>query len=276
MWSHDQARCRVVQTSRVVTWTTADPESARTVLMRRAARPRLLVPVPHGTFVLGPDPGTSATLLDNLRLLRIQGSASVGLVWTETTAWLVYFDGVVRGWRFGPDSSIEPAPPRRLPEGLGWLTDAVEAVREHGVGALCVALESAGFPAEAAALLRIDGGEVDDAVPHHEKKWWESVIGERHGMAEAPGRPFAGGNRVAYAVTSAVGLPLVMALIAWFTAKDVYPSLFGVTLLVLGGLTLPVVAGWSVLTVNRARREAPFPERDVLGMSAWARSAEEE
>ncbi|MFS8102839.1 hypothetical protein LFM09_37495 [Lentzea alba] len=265
-----------MHTSRVVTWTTADPESARTVLLRRAARPRLLVPVPHGTFVLGPDPRTSATLLDNLRLLRIQGSASVGLMWTETTAWLVYYDGAVRGWRFGPDSSFEPESPRRLPEGLGWLTDAVEAVRGQGIGALRDALESAGFPAEAAALLRIDGGEVDDAVPHHEKKWWESVIGERHGMSEAPGRPFGGGNRVAYAVSIAVGLPLVMAFIAWITVQGVYPSLFGVTLLVLGGLALPVAVGWSFLTVHRVRRAAPFPERDVLGMSAWARAAEEE
>src|SRR5688572_456990 len=56
---HGQARCLTVHTPRVVIWTTSDPDSTRTALSRRAARPRLLVPVPHGTFVLGPVPHTS-------------------------------------------------------------------------------------------------------------------------------------------------------------------------------------------------------------------------
>ena len=88
------------------------------------------MPVPHGTFVLGPDPHMSDTLADNLRAVK---GVRVGLVWTETTAWIVYSDGGVRGWRLGPDDSFEPAAPKRLPDGLGWLPDAVEAVRAHGV-----------------------------------------------------------------------------------------------------------------------------------------------
>lgn len=236
------------------------------MLNRRGARPRLLVPVPHGTFVLGPAPHPS--IRDDLRLLRIQGSATAGLLWTDTTAWLVYFDGKLRGWRFGPDTSFEPARPQRLPDGLGWLTEAVAAAEEQGFTALTTALEGAGFHAEAAALRRIDAGETDDAVPHHEKKWWEPLLGERHGMAEPPGRPFAAGNRVAQAALGVVaGFMLPVNVFLW-QLPHVFQLLF-----------LPVLALTSahlVLAVHRVRRGDPFPERDVLGMSAWARAAEGE
>ncbi|ANZ38546.1 hypothetical protein BBK82_23275 [Lentzea guizhouensis] len=250
----------------MVTWTTADAESARTVLNRRGARPRLLVPVPHGTFVLGPAPHPSAH--DNLRLLRIQGSATVGLLWTDTTAWLVHFDGKLRGWRFGPDRSFEPAPPQRLPDGLGWLADAARAAEGHGLTALTTALEEVGFHSEAAALRRIDAGEADDAVPHHEKKWWETFIGERHGMAEPPGKPFAAGNRVVHAVasgTAVLALPLIVFL--WQL-----PPLFHLVALP----SVPLAVTYTALQISRARRRDPFPEFDVLGMSAWARAAEGE
>ncbi|KOV85859.1 hypothetical protein ADL03_09765 [Nocardia sp. NRRL S-836] len=158
--------------------------------------------MPHGTFVLGPAPHPS--VWDDLRLLRIQGSAATGLLWTDTTAWLVHFDGRLRGWRFGPDTSFEPARPDRLPEGLGWLTEAVAAAEQQGL----TALEGAGFHAEAAAVRGIDAGETDDAVPHHEKKWWEAVAGERRGAAEAPGRPFAAGNQA------------VLGMSAWARAAE--------------------------------------------------------
>ena len=264
-----------MHTPRVVIWTTSDPESARTALNRRGARPRLLVLVPHGTFVLGPDPYTSDTLVDSLRVVN---GVRVGLVWTETTAWLVYFDGAVRGWRFGPDDSFEPATPKRLPDGLGWLTDAVEAVRQRGaqhgalgglggLGALRVAMESAGFPADAAALVKIDGGEVDDAVPRHEKKWWERLFGERSGLADV--RP----------VHPAVVFPGALAAAAagvYFFARLGIPDLVLVPLFVLMAVFVVMATGQTTVVWHRARRHAPFPERDVLGMSAWAREADQE
>ncbi|PWK88862.1 hypothetical protein C8D88_102128 [Lentzea atacamensis] len=266
-----------MHTPRVVIWTTSDPESTRTALSRRLARPRLLVPVPHGTFVLGPDPHTSSTFLDNLRIVN---GVRVGLVWTESTAWIVYFDGTVRGWRFGPDDSFEPAPPKGLPDGLSWLTDAVEAVREHGVidglGALRVALEAAGYPADTVAMVKIDGGEVDDAVPHHEKKWWETLLGERHGMAEAPGKPFtAGGPLKAAALQVGTALALLVVFV-FFVEEGVFPDAFTLVMLVLGGLALPFAVAHGAFSVHRSRRRDPFPERDILGMSAWARAADEE
>lgn len=247
------------------------------MLSRRLARPRLLVPVPHGTFVLGPDPYTASTLLDNLRIVP---GVRVGLVWTETTAWIVYFDGTVRGWRFGPDDSFAPAPPKGLPEGLSWLTGAVEAVREHGVfdglGALRVALESAGFPADAAALVKIDGGEVDGAVPRHEKKWWETLLGERHGMAEAPGKPFTAGGALPAAALQ-IGTALTMLPVFVFILREeVFPDAFTLVVLVLIGLAVPFTVAHGVFSVRRSRRRDPFPERDVLGMSAWARAADQE
>lgn len=260
-----------MHTPRVVIWTTSDPESERTALSKGGARPRLLVPVPHGTFVLGPDPHTRATLIDNLRIVK---GVRVGLVWTDTTAWIVYFDGAVRGWRLGPDDSFEPGKPTRLPEGLSWLTGAVEAVRAHGVldglGALRVALESAGFPMDAAALVKIDGGEVDDAVPHHEKKWWERVFGERSGLRDVrpvhsvhPALPLAGLVAAAAAslfLLTRLGIPaLVMA--------PLYVLMVGA--LVIGTAQIAVV--W-----HRSQRIDPFPERDILGMSAWARAADQE
>lgn len=267
-----------MRTPRVVIWTTSDPESARTALSRRGARPRLLVPVPHGTFVLGPDPHTSETLIDTLRIVK---GVRVGLVWTETTAWLVYFDGTVRGWRFGADAHFEPAPPKRLPEGLSWLADAVEAVRAHGpidgISALCVALESAGFSADTAALVKIDAGEVDDAVPHHEKKWWETFLGERHGMAEAPGKPFTAGGALQLAVLQ-IGTALAgLGASAYFYLEhSPFPDAFSLAFLAACVLALPFVVAHGVLSVHRARRSAPFPERDVLGMSVWTRAADQE
>jgi hypothetical protein len=267
-----------VHTPRVVIWTTSDPDSTRTALSRRAARPRLLVPVPHGTFVLGPVPHTSETLLDNLRIVK---GVRAGLVWTETTAWLVYFDDAVRGWRFGPDDRSEPGEPKRLPEGLSWLTDAAEAVRAHatidGIGALRVALEAAGFSAEATALVKIDAGEVDDAVPHHEKKWWERLLGERLGMSEAPGKPFTAGGAVQAAALHIGTVLAGLAAFAYFyQERSPFPDAFSLGFLVALLLALPFAVGHSALSVHRARRKAPFPERDVLGMSAWARAAEEE
>ncbi|GLY49464.1 hypothetical protein [Lentzea sp. NBRC 102530] len=253
---------------RVVVWTTADPERTSAELSRRAARPRLLVPVPHGTFVLGPEPYTAETLIDGLRVVK---GRRIGLMWTESTAWLVYFDGEVRGWRFGPDDSFEPAPPRRLPEGLGWLGEAAETVRRQGVhdgiGALCTALEAAGYFLDAQALVRVDGGEVDDALPHHEKKWWESLVGERQGMADTPWVD----PRPSFAGTAAVAFLLVFLLVA----NDVPVQ-----------ITVPVCAllvcalAWSgavcAVVWSRRRRTDAFPVRDVLGMSAWAREADQE
>lgn len=257
-----------MHTLRVVIWTTSDPDSTRTALGRRAARPRLLVPVPHGTFVLGPDPHTSGTLADNLRAVK---GVRVGLVWTETTAWIVYSDGAVRGWRFGPDVLFEPAPPQRLPDGLSWLADAVAAVRAHGVldglSALRIALESAGFALDAAALIKIDAGEVDDAVPQHEKQWWERLFGERSGAAQIPA-----GNPVVHLLGAIAGL----AVFGWVFSWAPFPTEFTVVLYVLLTLAFVVGSGQSVVSILRARRTEPFPERDVLGMSAWARAAEEE
>ena len=266
--AHDQARFLIVRTSRVVIWTTSDAESARAALNRRGARPRLLVPVPHGTFVLGPDPHTSETLIDNLRIVT---GVRVGLMWTETTAWLLYFDGAVRGWRFGPDDFFEPETPRRLPDGLSWIPGAVEAVRAHGVldglGALRVALESAGFALDATALVKIDGGEVDDAVPHHGKKWWERFFGERSGLADV--RP----------VHPAVTLPCALAAIAaaaFFLYRWGTPELVLVPLCVLGVVSILVATAQTAVVWSRGQRADPFAERDVLGMSAWARAADEE
>lgn len=257
-----------MHTSRVVIWTTSDPDSVRAAFARRAARPRLLVPVPHGTFVLGPDPHTSGTVADNLRAVP---GVRVGLVWTETTAWIVYFDGVVRGWRLGPDEFFEPATPKRLPDGLSWLTDAVEAVRAHGVldglSALRTALESAGFALDAAALVKIDAGEVDDAVPHHGKQWWERLFGERSGMSEVQTRKPA-----LHLVGALVGL----AVCTWVFTWAPFPAEFTMVMYALAALAIVMVIGQSVVAMSRARRAEPFPERDVLGMSAWARAAEEE
>lgn len=257
-----------MHTPRVVIWTTSDPESARASLLRHSARPRLLVPVPHGTFVLGPDPYTSETLIDTLRIVK---GVRVGLVWTETTAWLVYFDGAVRGWRFGPDDSFEPATPKRIPDGLSWLTDAAAAVRAQGVidglSALRIALESAGFYTDAAALVRIDGGEVDEAVPHHEKKWWESVAGERQWMSDLPvvnpALPLAG--------TVVMGLALVFLL-----SGPGIPALLSVPVYVLLAGALAMQSAVNAVFWQRGQRVDPFPERDILGMSDWARAAEEE
>lgn len=253
---------------RVLVWTTSDPEPARTALSGRAARPRLLVLVPHGTFVLGQDPYTSETLIDNLRVVK---GVRVGLVWTETTAWIVCFDGAVRGWRFGPDDFFEPERPGRLPEGLSWLTDAVHAVRAHGVndglGALRVALESVGFPADATALVKIDGGELDGAVPHHEKKWWESLFGERQWMAETkPVNP----------VFSLAGMLLLVPVLAFFLTRPGIPAQISVPVCVLTASALVMVAGTTAVFWSRGRRADPFPEQDPLGMSVWARAAEEE
>lgn len=69
-------------------------------------RPRLLVPVAHGTFVLGPALCTSESLIDALRVVK---GRRIGLVWTEN-------DGLDRLLR--------------LPEGPSWLSDAAEAVRD--------------------------------------------------------------------------------------------------------------------------------------------------
>lgn len=257
-----------MHTPRVVIWTTTDPESTRTALRRHAARPRLLVPVPHGTFVLGPDPHTSDTVADNLRAVK---GVRVGLVWTETTAWIVYFDGVVRGWRLGPDDSFEPAAPKQLPDGLGWLSEAVEAVRAQGVldglGALRTALESAGFALDAAALVKIDAGEVDDAVPHHEKRWWERLFGERSGMSEAQAT-----KPVLHLIGALVGL----VVCAWVFVRAPFPTELLAVLYVLTALAIVMVVGQGVVAMSRVRLAEPFPERDVLGMSAWARAAEEE
>ena len=223
--------------------------------------------MPHGTFVLGPAPHPSVK--DDLRLLRVQGSVTTGLLWTDTTAWIVLFDGGLRGWRFGPDTSFEPERPRRLPDGLGWLAEAVAAAEGQGLTALTTALEGAGFHAEAAAVRRIDAGEVDDAVPHHEKKWWESVLGERLGMAEPPGRPVTAVNRIAQAVLAVVCVVLAVPVnvVLW----QLPPALHLLAL----PLAVPAVAHL-VVEVHRVRRSEPFPERDVLGMSAWARAAEGE
>lgn len=257
-----------MHTPRVIIWTTSDPESTRTALSRDGARPRLLVPVPHGTFVLGPDPYTPATLFDNLRVVR---GVRVGLMWTETTAWLVYFDGAVRGWRFGPGESFEPALPKRLPEGLGWLAGAAEAVREHGVldglSAVRIVLESAGFALDAAALVKIDDGEVDDAVPRHEKKWWERLFGEQRGLAHVP------------PVHPALALPGLLAAAAvgvYFFSRMGIPDLIVAPVYLL--VIVSVVVGTAQMAVagRRRRRAEPFPERDVLGMSAWARAADQE
>jgi hypothetical protein len=228
----------------------------------------LLVPVPHGTFVLGPDPYTSETLIDSLRVVK---GVRLGLVWTETTAWIVYFDGAVRGWRFGPDDFFEPARPGRLPEGLSWLTDAVDAVRAHGVidglGALRVALESAGFPTDATALVKIDGGEVDDAVPHHEKKWWETVFGERQWMAD---------TRPVNPVHSLACTLLLIPVVIFFMTRQWVPAQISVPLYLLLAAALVMTAGVNAVFWSRGRRADPFPEQDVLGMSAWARAADEE
>ncbi|WP_439660826.1 hypothetical protein ACSHWB_04525 [Lentzea sp. HUAS TT2] len=258
----------IVHTPRVVIWTTSDLESARAELSRRPSRPRLLVPVPHGTFVLGPDPYTSETLIDGLRVVK---GRRIGLVWTETTAWLVYFDGAVRGWRFGPDDYFEPEPPKRLPEGLSWLGEAAEAVRERGaldgLDALRIALESAGFALDAAALVRIDGGEVDESVPYHEKKWWEGLVGERQGMSDQqwinPALPLGG------MVLVSAALVLVLALLK-------IPVVITVPLYVLLSVALAMLAAITAVSWHRGRRADPFPVRDILGMSAWAREADQE
>ncbi|WP_434440462.1 hypothetical protein [Lentzea sp. E54] len=253
---------------RVVIWTTSDSESARAELSKRAARPRLLVPVPHGTFVLGPEPYTSQTLIDGLRMVK---GRRIGLVWTETTAWLVYFDGVIRGWRFGQEDFFEPDTPRRLPEGLSWLDEAVEAVREQGtidgIGALRTALESTGFFLDAAALVRIDGGEVDEAVPRHEKKWWEGIVGERQGMSDAPWvNPFL---PLGSMLLMAPALVLLLALLK-------IPLVVTIPLYVLLAATLVMFTATAAVVWHRGRRADPFPVRDVLGMSAWAREAHQE
>jgi hypothetical protein len=192
-------------------------------------------------------------------------------MWTETTAWLVYFDGVVRGWRFGPDDFFEPPPPRRLPEGLSWIPDAVEAVRARGVldglAALRIALESAGFALDATALVKIDAGEVDDAVPHHEKKWWERFFGERSGLADV--RP----------VHPAVMFPGALAAVAaaaFFLFRWGIPEPVLVPLCVLWVVSVVVATAQITVVWSRARRTGPFVERDVLGMSAWACAADEE
>lgn len=265
---HDQARCLIVHTPRVVIWTTSDLASTRTALAKAGARPRLLVPVPHGTFVLGPNPCTSESLIDTLHVVK---GMRVGLMWTETTAWLVCLGGGVRGWRFGPDDSFELQPPKRLPDGLGWLADAVEAVRSHGVidglGALRVALESVGFPLDFAALVRIDAGEVDDAVPHHRKRWWERVVGERSGLAHAgPVSP----------ALMVPGLLITALAIGFFLFWQGIPDATLIPLIVLPAVCVVVGTPQYSVLWSRGNRADPFPERDVLGMSEWARAADEE
>jgi hypothetical protein len=258
----------IVHTPRVVIWTTSDLETTRAELVRRPTRPRLLVPVAHGTFVLGPHPYTSESLIDGLRVVK---GRRIGLVWTETTAWLVYFDGVIRGWRFGPDDYFEPEPPKRLPEGLSWLNEAVEAVRERGVldgvSALRTALEAAGFFLDAAALVRIDGGEVDEAVPHHEKKWWEGLAGERRGMSDQPWvNPLLPlGSTV-----------LLTAFVSFLLTVTGVPVLITAPLYLLMAAALVMQTWINVVAWSRSRRVDAFPVRDVLGMSAWAREADQE
>ncbi|MET9231725.1 hypothetical protein [Lentzea sp. NPDC003310] len=257
-----------MHTPRVVIWTTSDLETTRAELAKRPTRPRLLVPVAHGTFVLGPDPYTSETLIDGLRVVK---GRRIGLMWTETTAWIVWFDGVVRGWRFGPDDHFEPGPPKRVPEGLSWLTEAADAVRAQGVldgvGALRVALESAGFSLDAAALVRIDGGEVDDAVPHHEKKWWESVVGERQGMNDQPWINPALSLGGAVVMSVAVVLLLSLSKIPVLVTVPVYVLMAG-ALALLGAIT--------AVSLHRGAQADRFPVRDILGMSAWASEADQE
>ncbi|MCX2955033.1 hypothetical protein [Lentzea sp. NEAU-D7] len=257
-----------MHTPRVVIWTTSDPETTRAELARRPTRPRLLVPVAHGTFVLGPHPYTSESLIDGLRVVK---GRRIGLVWTETTAWLVYFDGVVRGWRFGPDDFFEPESPKRLPEGLSWLGEAAEAVRERGVldgvSALRTALEAAGFFSDAAALVRIDGGEVDEAVPYHEKKWWEGLAGERQGMSDQPW---------VNPLLPLGGTLLVSVGAAFLLTMAEVPALITVPLYLLMVAALAMRTGIAVVAWSRGRRVDAFPARDVLGMSAWAREADQE
>jgi hypothetical protein len=192
-------------------------------------------------------------------------------VWTETTAWLVYFDGAVRGWRFGPDDSFEPAKPKRIPDGLSWLTDAAAAVRAQGVidglSALRIALESAGFYTDAAALVRIDGGEVDEAVPHHEKKWWERFAGEHQRLAEA---------HSVNPACSLAGLLVSAVALVFLLSRTGAPALLSVPVYVVLAGTLVVLSGVNAVFWHRGRRVDPFPGRDILGMSDWARAAEEE
>ncbi|WP_394616444.1 hypothetical protein JNUCC0626_43435 [Lentzea sp. JNUCC 0626] len=228
---------------RVVVWTTTDPDRTSAELSKRAVRPRLLVPVPHGTFVLGPEPYTAETLIDDLRIVK---GRRIGLMWTESTAWLVYFDGVARLLR-RRDPGVEVRPGRLVRAGATAAT--------------------AGYFLDAQALVRIDGGEVDDALPHHEKKWWESFVGERNGMPDAPWvdprLPFLG-----MAAGSGVLVFLLMAL--------EIPVLITVPVCVLLAFVLVWNGAASAVVWSRVRRTDAFPVRDVLGMSAWAREADQE
>ena len=144
-------------------------------------------------------------------------------------------------------------------------------MRHHGVldgvSALRIALEAAGFFLDAAALVRIDGGEVDEAVPHHEKKWWEGLAGERQAMSDQPW---------VNPLLSLVCTVLLTAFVSFLLTAAEVRVLIAAPLYLLMAALLVLQTWINVVACSRGRRVDAFPVRDVLGMSAWAREADQE
>ncbi|AXX29851.1 hypothetical protein APASM_2486 [Actinosynnema pretiosum subsp. pretiosum] len=245
-------------------WVPDGPDEVLERLHARYARPRRLVPTPHGVFLLGPAPEVEAEVPDALKVAAGRGRSAVGFSWegdrARAHAWLNR--RLVSGAFENPDVLLAVA----AALGIDGLTArrAAEETTGVGIGQWIGFLERAGFTAEGRALRWIAESDVD--VPAHRRRWWE-LAGERSTTLVEPGsRPYSPTVLVLCLVLFTTALIGGGALV--WAERDHPMVLLGCAALLATAGALSQLVVLAPLAVSRSRRTDPFPVSDPLDLRA--------